>query len=70
MQVDDKNIAVLADECSHPLCQEGCTSPMCQLCRHCLTPEMKVVFTSSYLEHRNKGDFKRVFPPMMVRQNF
>ncbi|KAL1129613.1 hypothetical protein AAG570_012558, partial [Ranatra chinensis] len=61
--ITDKNIVVTPSECAK--CS-SCVLPECQLCLTCLTPESKLNLKDAYLEHINKRDFKRVFPPTKV----
>ncbi|KAF2901433.1 hypothetical protein ILUMI_04757 [Ignelater luminosus] len=63
MQVADKNIVVFPTECNSSMCRTSCVSPLCQLCRHCLSVETKMTLKQAYIEHVNKGTCKRVFPP-------
>lgn len=62
----DKNLMVFPAECSSDLCKTSCMSPMCQVCRPCLTAETKAYLTQAYREHMNQQDCKRIFPPPMV----
>lgn len=63
MEVADKNIMVLPELCVK--CND-CFRVECQLCSPCFTPEIKMIFSQSYLEHQNKMDFQRIFPPPIV----
>ncbi|KAJ4437549.1 hypothetical protein ANN_17694 [Periplaneta americana] len=65
MQVTDKNLAVFPDVCASKLCRSSCVSPDCQLCKPCLTPETVDVLKDAYMEHINRQDCKRIFPPHM-----
>ncbi|XP_045460809.1 probable tubulin polyglutamylase ttll-15 [Harmonia axyridis] len=65
MIVSDKNIAVYPTECNSMMCKESCVSPICQLCKPCLSHDTKEYLMESHREHMNKGDCKRVFPPPM-----
>jgi tubulin monoglycylase TTLL15 len=67
MQVTDKNLMVFPAVCARKLCRSSCMSPDCQLCRPCLTPETVDVLKAAYMEHINRQDCKRIFPPHMVR---
>ncbi|KAB0804348.1 hypothetical protein PPYR_01318 [Photinus pyralis] len=66
MRVADKNIMVYPDECNSALCSSSCISPMCGLCRPCLSPENKRNFLRAYLEHMNRGECKRIYPPLTL----
>ncbi|XP_069689786.1 probable tubulin polyglutamylase ttll-15 isoform X1 [Periplaneta americana] len=66
MQVTDKNLAVFPDVCASKLCRSSCVSPDCQLCKPCLTPETVDVLKDAYMEHINRQDCKRIFPPHMT----
>ncbi|KAF2901432.1 hypothetical protein ILUMI_04756 [Ignelater luminosus] len=65
MQVADKNIVVFPTECNSSTCRTSCVSPLCQLCRPCLSDETKMTLKQAYIEHVNRGDCKRIFPPSM-----
>ncbi|EFN86381.1 Tubulin polyglutamylase TTLL6 [Harpegnathos saltator] len=71
MEVADKNIVVLPELCRE--C-EDCFRVECQLCRQCFTPEMQLILSQSYLEHQNRMDFQRIFPPSirkdMILKNY
>ena len=67
MQVTEKNLMVFPAVCARKLCCSSCMSPDCQLCRPCLTPETMDVLKAAYMEHMNRQDCKRIFPPHMVR---
>lgn len=67
MQVTEKNLMVFPSMCARKLCHNSCVSPDCQLCKPCLTPETLGVLKTAYMEHVNRQDCKRVFPPHMVR---
>ncbi|XP_032664679.1 probable tubulin polyglutamylase ttll-15 [Odontomachus brunneus] len=60
MEVADKNIVVLPELCRE--CDD-CFRVECQLCRPCFTPETRLILSQSYLEHQNRMDFQRIFPP-------
>ncbi|KAF5272440.1 hypothetical protein FQA39_LY07908 [Lamprigera yunnana] len=62
MKVADKNIMVFPNECESPVCRSSCMSPICQLCKPCLSDESKNNFKRAYREHMNKGGCKRIFP--------
>ncbi|KAG6800947.1 tubulin polyglutamylase TTLL7 [Apis mellifera caucasica] len=64
MEVADKNIMVLPELCIE--CND-CFRVECQLCSPCFTPEIKMIFLQSYLEHQNKMDFQRIFPPPITK---
>ncbi|KAK6639459.1 hypothetical protein RUM43_007732 [Polyplax serrata] len=64
MEVPEKGLMVFGDECSSNGCN-NCGGPQCALCKHCLTPQNLRTLKHSYLEHINKADYKRIFPPKM-----
>nr|XP_031833556.1 probable tubulin polyglutamylase ttll-15 isoform X2 [Nomia melanderi] len=64
MMVADKNLVVLPKLCAE--CND-CFRVECQLCRPCFTTETKLILSQSYLEHQNKMDFQRVFPPPITK---
>ncbi|XP_043255676.1 probable tubulin polyglutamylase ttll-15 isoform X1 [Colletes gigas] len=64
MMVADKNLVVLPELCAE--C-EDCFRIECQLCSPCFTDETRLILSQSYLEHQNKMDFHRVFPPAITK---
>nr|XP_012145183.1 PREDICTED: uncharacterized protein LOC100882155 isoform X2 [Megachile rotundata] len=64
MEVADKNLMVLPELCTE--CDD-CFRVECQLCGPCFTPETKLILSQSYLEHQNKMDFQRIFPPLITK---
>ncbi|XP_024867624.1 tubulin polyglutamylase TTLL6 [Temnothorax curvispinosus] len=65
MEIANKNIVVLPELCKK--CDNDCFRVECQLCRPCFTSETKLILTQSYLEHQNRMDFQRIFPPPITR---
>lgn len=63
MEVADKNLVVLPEICKN--C-EDCFRVECQICRSCFTDDWRIVLSQSFLEHHNKMDYKRIFPPLIV----
>ncbi|XP_011633748.1 tubulin polyglutamylase TTLL6 isoform X1 [Pogonomyrmex barbatus] len=68
MEIANKNIVVLPELCKK--CHNDCFRIECQLCRPCFTSETKVILMQSYLEHQNRMDFQRIFPPSIVSHVF
>ncbi|KAF7283992.1 hypothetical protein GWI33_022809 [Rhynchophorus ferrugineus] len=68
MMVSDKHLATYPEQCNSEMCKSGCTSPLCQLCKPCLSPETRKYLVQAVKEHFNKGDCKRVFPPTMTQE--
>lgn len=68
MEIANKNIVVLPELCKK--CDNDCFRVECQLCRPCFTLETKLILTQSYLEHQNRMDFQRIFPPPIVSHVF
>ncbi|CAK9807979.1 Probable tubulin polyglutamylase ttll-15 [Anthophora plagiata] len=64
MEVAEKNLVVLPELCME--CDD-CFRVECQLCNPCFTPEIKLILSQSYLEHQNKMDFQRIFPPAITK---
>ncbi|KAL0100620.1 hypothetical protein PUN28_019192 [Cardiocondyla obscurior] len=64
MEVANKNIVVLPELCKK--CDNDCFRVECQLCRPCFTLETKLILTQSYLEHQNRMDYQRIFPPAIT----
>ncbi|XP_021934388.1 tubulin polyglutamylase TTLL6 isoform X2 [Zootermopsis nevadensis] len=69
MQVTEKNLMVYPAVCARKLCRSSCVSPDCQLCRPCLTAETVDVLKAAYLEHVNRQDCKRIFPPHLTEED-
>ncbi|EFA07282.1 probable tubulin polyglutamylase ttll-15 [Tribolium castaneum] len=67
MMVSDKNLATYPKECNSSLCKSGCVSPVCQLCRPCLSADTLEYLKEAYKEHLNRGDCKRIFPPSQLK---
>ncbi|XP_044584926.1 probable tubulin polyglutamylase ttll-15 [Cotesia glomerata] len=67
VEVSDKNLVVFPEICSK--CTD-CIRSECQLCKFCFTDELRLILIQSYVEHQNKMDYKRIFPPnnMQVMQ--
>lgn len=65
MEIANKNIVVLPELCKK--CDNDCFRVECQLCRPCFTLETKLILTQSYLEHQNRMDFQRIFPPPITK---
>ncbi|XP_076547263.1 tubulin tyrosine ligase-like 15 [Osmia lignaria lignaria] len=64
MEVADKNLMVLPELCIE--CND-CFRVECQLCSPCFTTETKSILSQSYLEHQNKMNFQRIFPPPITK---
>lgn len=64
MQVNSKQLGVFPEVCAARC--ETCFSPECQVCQKCLTDETRSIFQKAYLEHINRHECRRVFPPSMV----
>ncbi|KAJ9601552.1 hypothetical protein L9F63_000295 [Diploptera punctata] len=68
MQVTDKNLMVFPNTCAAMNCNSSCVSPSCQLCKPCLMPHTLQELKTAYLEHVNRQDCKRIFPPSMTQE--
>lgn len=66
MVVSDKNLATYSKQCNSITCKSSCVSPICQLCKPCLSKDTREALKDAYKEHVNRGDCKRVFPPTNV----
>lgn len=62
MEVSMKNLMVYPDKCSSNACA-SCYSSQCQLCSKCLSQEAIDYLKAAYIEHNNRQDCKRIFPP-------
>lgn len=67
MQVNSKQLGVYPEICGTRC--ETCMAPECQICQGCLTEEMHSTLQAAYLEHVNRHECRRVFPPPMVFSN-
>lgn len=65
MEVSTKNLMVYPDQCSSDECS-NCFSSHCQLCLKCLSEEAIDYLKASYIEHNNRQDCRRIFPPRNV----
>ncbi|KAK3093406.1 hypothetical protein FSP39_015196 [Pinctada imbricata] len=68
MRVSDKDITVFPEWCIQKRCLRDCKAPRCQMCHQCYTMEMKKTLKYAVLEHINKGQCTRVFPPPMSQE--
>ncbi|CAH2041633.1 unnamed protein product, partial [Iphiclides podalirius] len=69
MVSSQKNIAVWSDEC-RTKCRDQCEeTPVCGLCKPCLSVELKRSLLKAHREYLHKGDFKRLFPPSMEQRS-
>ncbi|KAL1513685.1 hypothetical protein ABEB36_003062 [Hypothenemus hampei] len=68
MVVSTKHLMTYPEKCNSELCKNSCLSPDCQLCKPCLSPETTGYLIEAYKEHLNKGDCKRIFPPIESRE--
>ncbi|XP_057337898.1 probable tubulin polyglutamylase ttll-15 [Microplitis mediator] len=66
IEVADKNLVVFPEICSK--CTD-CVSIQCKLCKSCFTEELRLILGQSYIEHQNKMDYKRIFPPNTIQTN-
>ncbi|KAE8751460.1 hypothetical protein FOCC_FOCC001707 [Frankliniella occidentalis] len=66
MQVNSKQTGVYPEICGTRC--ETCMAPECQICQRCLTADMKHTLESAYLEHINRHECRRVFPPPMTQK--
>ncbi|CAH1183020.1 unnamed protein product [Ceutorhynchus assimilis] len=64
MVVSDKHLVTYPEKCASDLCKSGCASSDCQLCKSCLSVETRQYLIAAFKEHLNRGDCKRVFPPI------
>lgn len=62
----DKNIAVFAEYCASEMCTASCELPECELCRPCLSTQDITDLHTTYREHINRGDTKRIFPVPII----
>ncbi|XP_065217013.1 probable tubulin polyglutamylase ttll-15 [Planococcus citri] len=64
-EVSTKNLMVYPDQCSSNECS-NCLSSRCQLCLKCMSKEVVDYLKASYIEHNNRQDCKRIFPPSNI----
>lgn len=65
MEVSMKNLMVYPDHCLSDECR-SCFSSRCQLCLKCLSQDAIEYLKTAYIEHNNRQDCKRIFPPSMI----
>jgi len=65
MEVPERRLMVYPTECAGLECTT-CASAVCSLCQHCLTDKSIAQLRDAYLEHVNRQECKRIFPPKMV----
>ncbi|XP_062615764.1 probable tubulin polyglutamylase ttll-15, partial [Saccostrea cucullata] len=68
MRVSDKDISIFPEWCLSKSCVYSCRDEKCQLCSQCVSLTMKKTLKLAYLEHINKGNCGRVFPPKMTEE--
>ncbi|XP_034238966.1 probable tubulin polyglutamylase ttll-15 isoform X3 [Thrips palmi] len=66
MQVNSKQLGVYPEICGTRC--DTCMAPECQICQGCLTEEMHRTLQAAYLEHVNRHECRRVFPPPMTQK--
>lgn len=66
MLTAEKNLVVFPEECSSEICKNNCMSPICLLCKPCLSAETKNNLKLAYREYISRQDCKRIFPPPLV----
>ncbi|XP_013406367.1 tubulin polyglutamylase TTLL4 [Lingula anatina] len=67
MQVSSKDVQVFTETCLSPKCQRSCEDMECQLCEKCLTFDMRLTLQLAYMEHVDRRNCRRVFPPPMTQ---
>lgn len=67
IEVSERDIQVNSEQCSSPICHRSCQNFKCKVCNQCLSTELKDIFKSAYLEHTNRGKYRRVVPVPAVK---
>ncbi|CAH1113677.1 unnamed protein product [Psylliodes chrysocephalus] len=67
MIVAEKNLVTFPNICNSPKCKSSCAFIDCQLCKNCLTDEIREFLQEAAREHNHRGDCKRIYPPPMVQ---
>lgn len=60
-----KELSVYPELCSSDYCK-NCLRQICHVCVFCLSPDAITTLKRSYIEHVNRRDCIRLFPPEMV----
>ncbi|KAJ7384746.1 Tubulin-tyrosine ligase [Desmophyllum pertusum] len=66
MLVSDQDIQVLYETCASKECTKACFNENCRLCYSCLRENERDFIKAAYLEHTQRGGFRRVYPPVMT----
>ena len=57
----DRDISVFPQHCEAE-CWNDCTKATCRLCSRCLSNSLRDQLCTAFVEHQNKGHFKRLMP--------
>ncbi|XP_054716877.1 probable tubulin polyglutamylase ttll-15 [Uloborus diversus] len=62
VEVSEKDIQVFIEQCASEICQTSCKNLKCKVCSQCLNKEWKDIIKTAYLEHMNRGKYRRAIP--------
>lgn len=66
MLVSDHDTQVLDEVCTSKECSRDCYNEKCRLCYPCLRETEREFIKAAYLEHKHRGEFRRVYPPPLT----
>lgn len=66
MLVSDYDTQVLYEVCASRECSKDCHMEKCRLCFPCLREPERQFIKAAYLEHKHRGEFRRVYPPSLT----
>ncbi|KAK2553783.1 putative tubulin polyglutamylase ttll-15 [Acropora cervicornis] len=66
MLVSDYDTQVLYEVCASRECSTDCHMEKCRLCFPCLREPERQFIKAAYLEHKHRGEFRRVYPPSLT----
>jgi hypothetical protein len=62
----DDGLTIRPEICVNRPCNETCTDKICEQCWNCLNRNERYERHVAYREAKNRGAFRRTFPPSMV----
>ncbi|XP_065833475.1 probable tubulin polyglutamylase ttll-15 isoform X1 [Oscarella lobularis] len=68
MLVSLRDIQVASDRCASAECDDNCKPDICQLCQLCRIPYFTDSVKAAFLEHVNRGNYRRVIPKPLEEQ--
>jgi tubulin monoglycylase TTLL15 len=66
MMVNSRDIQVAPEHCATDDCSKSCEKEICKLCQVCRPSQISDTLKDAFLEHVNRGNFRRVIPHPLV----